>query len=544
MSEEEKKQIDNAIPPQEETELEDVSLDDIEDFDQVDDEDLDETENEEELDDTQNGLDSEETDDLESDGLTDEEISSKYEAEVSNIAPISEPNKPTNDIELDPNTPQAIADAPEVDNSLSRIAASNSGNIAIIVVGILFVLGIGYNSYKGHKKETAPSDPAGISQQENTITPPPASASDDIAQPQVPKLPDAPKIEIPTIVNTPTNVQSLTANLAPPTMPDVESLPVPVGPTAVTPAPSKPIPSIATIPSATKSLPSLVPSSKRRDARYKTNMLAFGGKGAPNSRSSGSAGITFNPSTMSRTSNQVVATYLGDLTKIIAQGKVIDAVLETAISTDLPGMVRAIVSRDTYAEEGKSILIPKGSRLVGTYSASVANGQARVQITWNRMIRPDGIDIALQSPSIDNIGRTGAAGVYEGRGLEQFTSALMVSALNYGMAALQDKENQSQGVKTGGSVIIPGSGGTPINNATASTTNNGTTIVTTNPTTQKSQAFSTATSQLSNIAQNLATSYYQVQPRITIDQGIKLKVFVQKDLIFPGKAYNSMNILD
>jgi type IV secretory pathway VirB10-like protein len=141
---------------------------------------------------------------------------------------------------------------------------------------------------------------------------------------------------------------------------------------------------------------------------------------------------------------------------------------------------------------------------------------------------------------------------------------LMVSALNYGMAAMQDKQN---GPPAGGTVILPGgnsTGGSSSSSSSSGTTpstgggtvipsnpnvpptfdGNGNVVITVQPQTQKQQAFSNATSSLSNIAQQLATNYYQVQPRITIDQGIKIKVFVQKDLIFPGRAYNSMNVVD
>ena len=62
---------------------------------------------------------------------------------------------------------------------------------------------------------------------------------------------------------------------------------------------------------------------------------------------------------------------------IIAQGAVIPAVLETAINSDLPGYVRAVVSRDVSSFDGKNVLVPRGSRLVGQYRSGVALGQSR-----------------------------------------------------------------------------------------------------------------------------------------------------------------------
>lgn len=479
--------------------------------------------------------------------VSEEEISNKYQAELEEAVGGEQleglaRNNPNSPATTKPSEPEK----PEVDNSLSKIASSNTGNIALIVIGVIIIAFIVYNSYKATKQQSAPTDPAGINPTLNTITPPPASAHDQIAQPQMPKLPDSPEIQVPTAVPNSTSPGVSSDNtLTPPSIPAIAGSQLPalgapeapptVNQNSATPPKAVP-PSIMTanLPPAVPSGSVITQSKANMAARYKTNMVTFGGQ-----VSSTGPG---NSAVLSKTSSQVTATTMGDLTKLIAQGKLIDGVLESAISTDLPGMVRAIVSRDAYAESGKNILIPKGSRLIGTYSASVQNGQARVQITWTRMMRPDGVDIALNSASVDSVGRTGVVGNYEGRGLEQFTSALMVSALNYGMAALQDKQNQKEGVQTGGSVIV---GGQTMTNANVSqNNNNGNMVITTNPTTQKSQALTTASSQISSVAQTLANNYYQVQPRITIDQGAKIKVFVQQDLVFPGQPYNSINVVN
>lgn len=475
--------------------------------------------------------------------VAEDDISNKYQSELDDIAAGS----PTDDFTKNNNNQSVTnssieAEKPEVDNSLSKIAASNTGNIALIAIGLIVILVIVYNSYKASKKQSAPTDPAGINAELHTISPPPPSASDQIAQPQMPKLPETPQIQIPIVVQGQKGDAISSNGLTPPSLPTVPGLGAPAIPPIVNQEGTSPIATIppslgrANLPPTAPTGAAIAKSTANKGVRYKTNMMTFGG---------GAGGGPGSAAVMSKTSSQVTATIMGDLTKLIAQGKIIDGVLESAISTDLPGMVRAIVARDTYAESGKNILIPKGSRLVGTYSASVQNGQARVQITWTRMMRPDGIDIAINSPSVDSVGRTGVVGSYEGRGLEQFTSALMVSALNYGMAALQDKQNQKEGVSNGGSVIV---GGQSIPNASVSNPGgsglNSNTVITTNPTTQKSQALTTASSQISSVAQTLANNYYQVQPRITIDQGAKIKVFVQYDLVFPGQAYNSINVVN
>lgn len=91
----------------------------------------------------------------------------------------------------------------------------------------------------------------------------------------------------------------------------------------------------------------------------------------------------------------------------IVSGEFLQAVLETAINSDLPGKVRAIVSKPVYAYIGEHILIPSGSRLIGSYSSAVIQGQNRVMVVWNRAILPDGVIVQFDSPSTDSLGRAG-----------------------------------------------------------------------------------------------------------------------------------------
>lgn len=87
-------------------------------------------------------------------------------------------------------------------------------------------------------------------------------------------------------------------------------------------------------------------------------------------------------------------------------GTVIPAVMIGGINSDLPGEIIAQVSqnvRDTRS--GQHILIPQGSRLIGTYDSHVAMGQRRVMVGWHRVQFPDGSTMEL-----GNMGGTDPAG--------------------------------------------------------------------------------------------------------------------------------------
>ncbi len=95
---------------------------------------------------------------------------------------------------------------------------------------------------------------------------------------------------------------------------------------------------------------------------------------------------------------------------ILTRGSVIPTVLETALDSDLPGLVRARVSRDVYDSlTGAYILIPRGAQLIGTYRETVRSGQKRLFVAWSDLRMPDGTPVALSDFS--TLGQDGAAGV-------------------------------------------------------------------------------------------------------------------------------------
>lgn len=111
----------------------------------------------------------------------------------------------------------------------------------------------------------------------------------------------------------------------------------------------------------------------------------------------------------------------------VVQGAIIPAVLETALNSEMPGPARAIVSRDVRSFDGSSVLIPRGSRLIGQYRASSSPGQSRAFVSWSRLIRPDGVSIDLASPALDRAGAAGVPGSVDRHFFQNFGSSLLLS---------------------------------------------------------------------------------------------------------------------
>ena len=114
----------------------------------------------------------------------------------------------------------------------------------------------------------------------------------------------------------------------------------------------------------------------------------------------------------------------------VTQGTLIPAILETAIDTNVPGYVRAVVSQDVRSFDGKQVLVPRSSRLIGQYQSGMQNGQKRAYVIWTRLIRPDGASVNLASPAIGFDGTTGLEGKVSGNGFfKRFGSAMLLSVV-------------------------------------------------------------------------------------------------------------------
>jgi type IV secretion system protein VirB10 len=148
-------------------------------------------------------------------------------------------------------------------------------------------------------------------------------------------------------------------------------------------------------------------------------------------------------------SEMVQATTLGSLDWVIGEGRLIHAILETAINSDLPGYLRAIVNEPVYSEDGSRVLILPGSRLIGQFKSELQQGQARVFVVWTKILEPNGISISLGSPGVDALGRSGIGADSINRHFgEKFGNALLLSILGAGASTVgvdnADTMNASQ----------------------------------------------------------------------------------------------------
>jgi type IV secretion system protein VirB10 len=155
-----------------------------------------------------------------------------------------------------------------------------------------------------------------------------------------------------------------------------------------------------------------------------------------------------------RSIGRVRASAFANRSTTVPQGYVIPAILETGFDSTQPGFARAVVSRDVHGFDGKNVLIPRGSRLIGEYKADVAAGQKRAIITWTRLIRPDGMTIAMDSPAVDTVGRGGVPASVNTHFFQRLTGALLQSTFSIG-SALAGRSTGSVYVLPGATAAVP-----------------------------------------------------------------------------------------
>lgn len=175
-------------------------------------------------------------------------------------------------------------------------------------------------------------------------------------------------------------------------------------------------------------------------------------------------------------------------------GAIIPGILLTGINSDLPGTILATVREDVYdSVSGNHLLIPKGTKIKGTYDSSVSYGQSRILIVWQRLIFSDGRSINLDKFSgIDMSGYAGLTGKVNNHTYQLFKSVVLSSMLGAGSSIIAtNKANEDW----------------------------------------ESAAGTGAGESIMEIGGKVADKSLGIQPTIEIKQGAKFNIIVESDLI-------------
>ena len=114
----------------------------------------------------------------------------------------------------------------------------------------------------------------------------------------------------------------------------------------------------------------------------------------------------------------------------IHEGSFLEAVLVTQLSGEFPGPVLAMVSAPLYSADRQRVLIPRGSRVVGTARAVQNRDQSRLAVAFHRLLLPDGSWIDLEFTGLNQTGESGLRDQVNRHYLSTFAAAGAVGALS------------------------------------------------------------------------------------------------------------------
>lgn len=187
---------------------------------------------------------------------------------------------------------------------------------------------------------------------------------------------------------------------------------------------------------------------------------------------------------------------------LLVRGTFIRCVLETRIITDVPGFTSCIVTEPIYSINGRRLLLPKGSKVLGSYDVEPTG--PRIAVIWDRITTPNGIDVSMASPGVDNLGSAGHPGKYNAHWGSRITSALLISLLSDAFKYAAAEEGPPTTTVGSGGVVVQ----TPYESTTART--------------------------IERLANDALDRNGRRPPTVTINQGTVVNVYVAKDVDFSG----------
>lgn len=178
----------------------------------------------------------------------------------------------------------------------------------------------------------------------------------------------------------------------------------------------------------------------------------------------------------------------------IFAGSVIPGVLITGMNSDLPGTVIGQVSQNVFDSiEGKYLLIPQGSKIVGIYDTKTAYAQTRGHVIWQRLILPNGKSMVLENlAGTDQQGYAGFKDKVRSHYARVVWSAILGGIITGGVAAATDSDDEDS---------------------------------------FEDEAGNQAANNISNATNNIVNKNLNIAPTVIIEPGYKFNIIVDKDLL-------------
>lgn len=194
-----------------------------------------------------------------------------------------------------------------------------------------------------------------------------------------------------------------------------------------------------------------------------------------------------------------LAKRMTDQNLILPKGRQADCILTGRIIDEVAGFTSCVLAQNLYSDNGRVLLLERGSELSGEYGVTNQLGLERLFVTWNRLKTPDGIEIDLSSPGADRLGTSGVPGNLDNRWAARIGAAFLLSFVKDITVAIINKHTQTESSAAVNVQTMPGQ-----NTLNAS----------------------------SALAEEVIKQTIKVRPRLTVNEGDRISIYVARDLDF------------
>lgn len=209
----------------------------------------------------------------------------------------------------------------------------------------------------------------------------------------------------------------------------------------------------------------------------------------------GRAGGLFGEAHGASATPRAVAGWLASRSLTLPKGSAFTCALKTRVITAVSGLVGCLIQRPVYGDDGRVLLIERGSHLDGEYRVvSVRPGLVRIPVLWTRLRTPLGVTVDLDSPATGPLGESGLEGEVDNRWSSRLGAALLLSLIDDSVKLVIQHQSAERGADT---VVLP------------ATTANG-----------------------PRLAEKVLDSTINIPPLITQNQGGIVGIYVARDLDF------------
>ncbi|MFO1219616.1 MAG: type IV secretion system protein VirB10 [Burkholderiaceae bacterium] len=168
------------------------------------------------------------------------------------------------------------------------------------------------------------------------------------------------------------------------------------------------------------------------------------------------SGALFSGTLQGSATPRVAATTLGNRSLTLPKGTAFTCALKTKVISAASGLVGCQVQRNVYSDDGRVLLIERGSHLDGEYRiASVRAGTVRIPVLWTRIRTPNGITVEIESPGTGQLGESGIDGYVDNRWGERIGAAMLLSLIDDSVKlVIQNQANESNATNAN-TVVLP-----------------------------------------------------------------------------------------